>query len=350
VAANPVIGGGQFDFSATGMFVYVPGKSSAQAWQVAWMDSSGRMQPLLATPGTYAGPRLSPDGTKMASNNGQGVYIYDLERETTSRLTFAGRSANAIWAPDSKHMVFRTIGNANTLFWVRSDGSGVPQKILQSPNNIVPYSFSPGGRRLAYYETSPNAGFDIWTLPLDLTDPNHPKPGKPEPFLHPAADEYLSRFSPDGRWIAYKSTASGDILPRFSPDGHWIAYRSNESGNNEVYVRPFPNGSEGKWQISAGGGLYPLWANNGRQLFYETTDNRIMVVDYTVNGASFAHGKPRLWSDRQLFYTGTTNLDLAPDGKRFAVLAQPETTPGEKGSVHVTMLLNFFDELKRRIP
>jgi hypothetical protein len=75
-----------------------------------------------------------------------------------------------------------------------------------------------------------------------------------------------------------------------------------------------------------------------------------MVVDYAVDGASFVRSKPRLWSDRQLFSIGSPNLDLAPDGKRFAVLALPETAPGEKGSVHVTMLLNFFDELKRRIP
>ena len=93
-----------------------------------------------------------------------------------------------------------------------------------------------------------------------------------------------------------------------------------------------------------------MWSNNGRELFYETADNRIMVVEYTVNGATFVPGKRRLWSDRQLFYTGGENVALAPDGKRFAVLALPETAPGEKGSVHVTMLLNFFDELKRRIP
>jgi len=75
-----------------------------------------------------------------------------------------------------------------------------------------------------------------------------------------------------------------------------------------------------------------------------------MVVDYSVNGGSFVAGKPRLWSDKQLFYMGALNLDLAPDGGRFAVLALPETPPGEKGTVRVTMLLNFFDELKRRIP
>ena len=96
--------------------------------------------------------------------------------------------------------------------------------------------------------------------------------------------------------------------------------------------------------------MYAFWSKNGRELFYETADNRIMVVDYTVNGDSFVPGKPRLWSDKQLFYTGTSNLDLAPDGKRFAVLALPEAAPGEKGSVHVTMLLNFFDELRRRVP
>jgi hypothetical protein len=75
-----------------------------------------------------------------------------------------------------------------------------------------------------------------------------------------------------------------------------------------------------------------------------------MVLDYKVEGDSFVPGKPRVWYDQALFYTGTSNLDLAPDGKRFVVLALPETSPGEKGTVHVTMLLNFLDELKRRIP
>ena len=89
--------------------------------------------------------------------------------------------------------------------------------------------------------------------------------------------------------------------------------------------RPFPAGSEGKWQISSVGGLYAVWSNDGHRLFYEATDNRIMVVDYTVEGGSFVSGQPRLWSDKRLFYagglTGGLNLDLAPDGKRFAVLA-----------------------------
>jgi hypothetical protein len=129
-----------------------------------------------------------------------------------------------------------------------------------------------------------------------------------------------------------------------------IAYRSNESGNDEIYVRPFPNAGGGRWPISSGGALYAFWSNNGHELFYETLDNRIMVADYSVDGGSFVPGRPRLWADKELFYAGGSNLDLAPDGKRFAVFALPDTPPGEKGTVHVTMLLNFFDQLKRRIP
>ncbi len=115
-------------------------------------------------------------------------------------------------------------------------------------------------------------------------------------------------------------------------------------------MQPFPDASRGKWQISSGGGVYPLWSNDGRELFYETLEGRIMVVDYTVQGDSFMPGKPRAWCDKQLFYMGSSNIDLPPDGRRFVVLIPAQEADGEKGSVHVTMLLNFFDELKRRIP
>jgi serine/threonine-protein kinase len=330
VAANDLSGGGEFDFSVSGTLVYLPGKSSAQTWQVAWMDSSGKMQPLIATPGSYALPRLSPDGRKLVFISGGGIYVDDLERDTTTLLTFNGNALSPIWAPDGKHIAF---SNGSSLAWIRSDGAGEPQRLLQTPNAVIPWSFSPDGSRLAFHETSPETGLDLWTLPLDITDPDHPKVGKPEPFLRTAAEENR---------------------PRFSPDGRWIAYQSNESGRAEIYVRPFreraPAGSGGQWQISTAGGQYGIWSNNGRELFYETPGSRIMVVDYTVSGDSFVRGKPRLWSDRQIYYPGVSNLDLAPDGKRFAVLTMPETAGGQKGSVHVTMLLNFFDEVRRRIP
>jgi len=328
VDVNTATGGGQFDFSATGTFVYVAGKNAAQVWQIGWLDSSGGIQPLLAKPGMYTQPRLSPDGRKLSFlGEGQDVYIYDLDRDTIGRLTFTGHANSAVWAPDGKHIAFGSVGKEHGLYWTRSDGAGDPQRLLESPNILAPWSFSPDGRRLAYFERIPRSG-DVSTLPLDLTDPDRAKAGAPEPFVHTPADE---------------------LCPSFSPDGRWIAYLSDESGHVEIYVRPFPAKREGKWQVSNGGG-YAVWGKNGRELFYERADNRIMVVDYTVNGDSFVPAKPRLWSETQVFNPGLLNLDLAPDGKRFAVLYSPERAGTEKGSVHVTMMLNFFDEVKRRIP
>ena len=132
---------------------------------------------------------------------------------------------------------------------------------------------------------------------------------------------------------------------------------SNESGRYEVYVRPFPgraSSESGKWQISTGGGFHPVWSRDGRELFYEalTPDSRIMATTYTAKAGSFAADKPRPWSNTQILdpVVGILNLDLAPDGKRFAVFPRPDTAGEQKGSVHVTVLLNFFDELRRRVP
>jgi Tol biopolymer transport system component/tRNA A-37 threonylcarbamoyl transferase component Bud32 len=329
VAANASTGGGQFDFSKSGTFVYVAGKGAAQSWRMVWLDSSGKEQPIVAAPGIYSTPRVSPDGRKVAYvGEGSDVYIHDLERNTTSRLTFTGRSLIPVWSPDSKHLIYRTTGTEFSISWARSDGAGEPQQLLVSKSVLVPWSISSDGRHLAYFENDGKTDYDLWTLPLDLTDPEHPKPGKPELFLR---------------------TPAGELVPRFSIDGRWIAYRSDESGKEEIYVRPFPPGNGGKWQISSGGGLYAVWSKDGRELFYETADYRIMVMDYTVEGGSFVPGTPRLWSDKALFYSGASNLDLAPDGKRFVALTMPETNADEKRSVHVTMLLNYFDEIRRRL-
>jgi hypothetical protein len=122
-----------------------------------------------------------------------------------------------------------------------------------------------------------------------------------------------------------------------------------------VYVRPFRGGASsgsGKWQISTAGGADPMWSSNGRELFYQSLDNRIMVSSYTAKADSFAADKPRLWSNTQILepVLELWNADLAPDGKRFAVFPRPEATGEQKGSPHVTVLLNFFDELRRRVP
>jgi serine/threonine-protein kinase len=327
VAADPANGGGQFDFSrpvsSAGTLVYLAGRSSGPSVRLSLLDSAGKMQPLAAAPGTYQTPRISPDGKKVAFTDSGGILVYDMERDNTTRLTSSEGIALPTWTPDGQHIVFRTPGR---IFWIRSDGAGEPQRLLDDQALLVPWSFPRDGRQLTYFRRDSETGFDLWTLPLDLADPDRPKPGKPEPFLGTLADE---------------------AVPSFSPDGRWIAYRSNESGSFEIYVRPFPAGKGGKWQISDGGGVYAFWSPTSHELFYETNDGRIMVTEYSAAGGSFAPGKRRLWSDKPGFFSGFLNMDLHPDGKRFIVLDNADTA---KGPPRIVFLLNFFNELTRRIP
>ena len=339
LAADPNEGAGQFSFtrvpSGPGTFVYRTGKVSVESYPVLWLDDSGRTQPLIAAPGSYETPRFSPDGQRLAlaqnaGNNG-GIFVYDWQRDTMTRLTFGTQLArNPTWSPDGKHIVFRfRSGGVLSLGWIRADGAGETQHLLESKNLMLPYSFFPDGRRLAFDEIDPKTGNDLWTLPLDASDPDHPKPGKPELFLRTPANEHA---------------------PAVSPDGRYIAYQSDESGRNEVYVRPFP-GPGGKWQISNAGGTSPVWSHNSHELFFQNLDNRIMVTDYEPKNDSLVVGKPRLWSDRQLRSGyGVSNYDLAPDGKRFTIFPELNAPAEQNGAVHNTFLLNFFDELRRRAP
>jgi dipeptidyl aminopeptidase/acylaminoacyl peptidase len=265
----------------------------------------------------------------LVNGNGPDLCIYDPEREATNRLATGANAQSALWRPDGKHIVFGSSSGRYRLSWTRSAGAGEAQVLLEGQTNLSPWCFLPDGQWLAIFGNKPETGSETWMVPLDTTDPDHPKAGDPQPFLRTQVDENL---------------------PRVSPDGRWVIYRSYESGTNEIYMRPFTDGTGGKWQISASGELYAFWSNNGHELFYEAADGRIMVPDYSVAGVSFVTGKPRLWSDRQIFCPGVANLDLAPDRKRFAVLATPEAGDGKKGSVHVIMLENALDELKRRVP
>jgi serine/threonine-protein kinase len=336
VAGNKDTGGGQFDSSRNGTFVYLSGKPSGGNLTVAWLDSAGNTEPLLPAPGNYLDLRLSPDGNRLAFSTGaEDIRVYDRGRNTTTRLTFTHLGSRfPVWTPDGKHIVFQSQGASSvSLEWIRADGSGEAQRLLERKTELRSYSFSPDGKRLAFSELNAETGMDIWMLPLDASDPERPKPGKPEPFLRTAANE---------------------LEPEFSPDGRWIAYMSDETQRFEVYVRPLLAGGSsgsGKWLISTGGGRLPAWSRDGRELFYETLDNRIMALSYTAKGDSFTPDKPRLWSSMQLFdLAPALNLDLAPDGKRFAVVPLPESAGEQKGPLHATFLLNFFDEVRRRIP
>jgi serine/threonine protein kinase len=312
--------------AGSGTFLYRAATPSDQSRSIVWLDSVGKIEPLVeAAPGGSDFFRFSPDGRRLALAKNGYLSIYDIQRGTMTRLSFSAHAHSPVWTPDGRHILYGArSSDGDSLSWINADGAGDAQVLLKRPI-ATPYSFSPDGRHLSYQEITPDGGQDLWTLPLDVSDSDHPKPGKPEPFLRTTFNETVGVFSPDGRWIAY---------------------RSDESGTNEIYVRPFP-GPGSKWPISTGGGRYPIWSKTNRELFYLTLDSHIMVLNYTSSGESFVPGRSHLWSEKQI---SPTWPDLAPDGKRFAVVLTPEANTAERGSAHVTFLLNFFDELRRRVP
>ena len=207
--------GTPFDVSRNGTFVYHAGAATEQKWPVGFMDSSGKIEPLVTTPGNYSYPRISPDGKRLAlsvdTGKGREIFVYDRQRDALSSLTFGGGDNLApAWSRDGEHLVFGSRNAAGSrVNWIRADGSGENQVLLESKNRASPSGFSPDGRRLAYSDGKPDGDIDLWSLPLDTSDPEHPKAGKPTPFLQTPAVEAGLVFSPDSRYIAYFSNESG---------------------------------------------------------------------------------------------------------------------------------------------
>jgi Tol biopolymer transport system component len=327
-------GGAALAVSDTGTVVYLSG-SAAPVYPVVWLDSSGQTNPLLARPDAYDQLRVSPEGRRLAVSIYDGkavnIYTYDMPRDRLVQLTFDDHNQKPVWTRDGAHLVYGSVAD-KTIKWIRADGAGEAQRLLEGKNIPIPWSFSPDGRYLAYHDitVTSRGDYDLWILPVDASDPEHVKPGTPEVFL---------------------KTPAREGAPAFSPDGRWISYFSDESGEPEVYVRPFHRAAVGKWLISTRGGSYSYWSRDGRALYYLAQDQRIMVVEYTATGESFTSRTPRVWSETPIRRSGLgyEPLDLAPDGKRFAILPSEEAAEG-KGSVHATFLLNFLDELQRRLP
>jgi hypothetical protein len=332
-------GGGQLDFSRNGTLVYLSGKVSSPVRSLVWIEAGGTTQPLFAAPDRFSAASLSPDGKRLAVSVGpigaSELWIYDLQREIPTKLASAGKVLGAaIWAPDGKHLIYGgEPGKESGLMCIRADGGGERQVLMRDETGVgrVAQSMSPDGRHVVF--SGPVTG--LLGLTFDTTDPDHPKAGAPETLLK----------------IPLRGAA-------ISPDGRWLAYTSADSGVGQVFVRLFADGKiagSSVWPISAAGGQQAVWSKAARQLLYVSADNHVMVVDYTVVGDVFHAMKPRAWTDKQIGQPADTTapfrtLDLTPDGKRILALAPDEGPKGARVNLHVTMLVNWFDEVRRRLP
>jgi eukaryotic-like serine/threonine-protein kinase len=322
------LGRADFDLSASGTLVY-RGGTVGTSFTVSWLYPSGKIEPVLPKPGNYWTPRLSPDGKRLAlsviQEGKQNLWVYDFHRETLTRLTFdSAPELLPTWTPDSEFLAFRS---GNTLAWTRSDGSGKVQRLAGASANAGPWSFSGDGRWLAFWPLQP--GSDLWIAPVERA-PGSLRLGQPQLLLQQAGSKGAPAISPDGRWVAYTSDASG----RF-----------------EIYVMPLAPQSRatgGKWQISNGGGWAPIFSRTGRELFYQNPDRLVEFAAYTARGDSFIAEKPRVWSTTPLGGTGLFyGFDVAPDGKRVLALFAAEEA---KAQTPLRVMLNVDSDLRRRVP
>ncbi len=316
-----------FAVSQTGSLAYVPGGVAAAEQTLVWVDRQGAVEPMGAPPHVYRAPRLSPDGGRVAvtiTDTGTDIWIYNIVRQTLTRLTFEGDNQQPQWTPDGERVTWRSEreGVPGNLFWKLADGTGAVERLTTSEFRQNPDSWSPDGQFLAFHQqpstgSSPTAR-DIWILPLEGER-------KPQSILQ---------------------TQFNELAPVFSPDGRWLAYVSDESGRTEIYVRPFPKVEEGKWQISTDGGVEPRWAPNGLELFYRNVD-KMMAVDITTE-PTFRAGTPRLLFEGVYIQSqrGAAFYDVTPDGQRFVMVQAQQ----EAAQAQINVVLNWFEELKRLVP
>ena len=332
-----------FSASTTGILAYRGfGSVLEGSTQLAWFDREGKALGTAGEPGQYNTLTLSPDGTRAAVSwavPGTGfsrsdIWVYEFARGTRTRLTSSpGVDWLATWSPDGTRIVFSSErdGGIYNLYQKASSGVGNDDLLFKSNEHKSASDWSRDGRFLLYSVTvrgEPSdrlSSNDLWVLPLT---PGSPGGGKPEPYLQTEFNEGQGRFSPDGRYVAY---------------------RSDSSGKDEVYVQPFPAASGGKWTVSQGGGSSPRWRGDGKELFYLSPDAKMMSVEVSTNPV-FKAGVPKALFQTAIYMSGgptrtVTRYDATADGKRFLINSRVvgRTAPPSP----ITVVLNWTRLLRK---
>jgi Tol biopolymer transport system component len=311
---------GNFFYSISGseMLVYKPGAGTE--FQHAGFDRSGRE--LGTVGGRMRSNRfaLSPDGRRVviervtAQSSISDLWISDLEHHTDARFTFdASTNSWPVWAPDGSRVVFTSNRGGGTfnVYQRSASGAGQDEVLLETQESKFPFDWSHDGKYVILVIRSEKTLLDLWALPVAGNTPGKPSDTKPVPLVQTPFNEWMGQVSPDGRWLAYLS---------------------DESGRPEVYVQPFAPGEpvSSKWKISLAGGEQPRWSGDGKELFYVAPDRKLMAVAVKSGSAGFERTTPQALFELRA-NVASTGLYIyryapAPDGKRFLVSADVETS------------------------
>jgi Tol biopolymer transport system component len=240
------------------------------------------------------------------------LWIFDLTRNFRSRFTSDPENElGGRWSPDGRNIAYQI--NSKGIFLKPSRSSTSERRLLENTHTEYPDSWTPDQRALLYEVDDPKTSWDLWVLPVA-------EGSKPYPFIQAPLRQEYGRISPDGRWVAYRST---------------------ESGRDEIYVVPFP-GPGDKVQLSTSGGIYPRWRRDGKEIFYIDTTSRMMAAPVDGRGSQFEVGAETLLFDVRLL-RGDWPYDVSGDGQRFIVSTRVE----QSSSAPLTVVVNWTAGLRK---
>jgi len=287
--------------------------------RLVWFDRKGAEVGVVGSPDAYSNVFLAPNGQSVAvdktdpGNQNTEVWTYDLHGVSPKRVTFdAALDAVPVWDPSGSRLIFTsTRQHIFDLYMKNADGAQEETPILHTEIDKYPNSWSRDGKRILYAQ-----GPDLWFLTF--------------PELKPTL------------FLKAPSTLRN---AQFSPDGKWVAYASNETGKWEIYVTSFPE-ARGKWQVSTAGGEQPRWRGDGKELFYLSSDAKIVSVPIKL-GTSFDPGAPVplfQTSARESIATSEQFVyDVDSSGQRFLI-----NSPIRNAEVQpVSVILNWDADLKK---
>jgi len=314
-------------WSRSGSLVYGHGAGGSTDNAMIRIGRDGAITQIdTAWHGEFNSIALAPDGRRLAVGIGSGaalnIWIKQLDRGPSTRLTFGGQDRRPFWSPDGRTVAYiRDSNNTSAVYSRPADGAGQDRQVVRLDRLIQEGEWSRDGRWIVVRTDNGQAG---------------------------AGDIVAVHSSGDGTPVPVAASQFTELHPALSPDVRWLAYTSNESGVNEVYVRPFPDAQGGRWQVSNGGGSEPRWSHDGRELYYLDGDRRLNAVQVHTVPTFATAARTSLFDASNLVVAGFhQSYEVTPDGRAFIFISPRRA--GAQGASQLVWVDRWLNDVAARL-